>query len=80
MYAKPIFYVLAVHFTISGTPGHGSLLLPGTAGEKARKLIDKMMDFRQSEEQRLEANNELTVGDVTTVNLTMMSVSNCPKN
>lgn len=62
-----------VHFTISGTPGHGSLLLPGTAGEKARKLIDKMMDFRQSEEQRLEANNEMTVGDVTTVNLTMMS-------
>lgn len=69
------FIVLAVHFFISGTAGHGSLLLNGTAGEKARYLIDKMIDFRQQEEQRLESNPELTLGDVTTINLTMMSVS-----
>ncbi|XP_065088295.1 aminoacylase-1-like [Ochlerotatus camptorhynchus] len=62
-----------VHFFISGTAGHGSLLLNGTAGEKARYLIDKMIDFRQQEEQRLENNPELTLGDVTTINLTMMS-------
>lgn len=49
--------------------------MEGTAGEKARNLIDKMMDFRQHEERRLESNPELTLGDVTTINLTMMSVS-----
>ncbi|XP_055588182.1 aminoacylase-1-like [Uranotaenia lowii] len=60
-------------FYISGSPGHGSLILQNTAGEKARKLIDRMMDFRRAEEEKLLNNPNLTVGDVTTVNLTMMS-------
>ncbi|XP_055588181.1 aminoacylase-1-like [Uranotaenia lowii] len=62
-----------VNFYISGTPGHGSLLLKNTAGEKARLLIDRMMDFRKHEETRLANNSKLFIGDVTTVNLTMMS-------
>uniref|UniRef100_A0A1Q3FMK3 N-acyl-aliphatic-L-amino acid amidohydrolase n=1 Tax=Culex tarsalis TaxID=7177 RepID=A0A1Q3FMK3_CULTA len=61
------------YFHISGTPGHGSLLLKDTAGEKARKLIDKLMDFRKGELKKLEDNPELSLGDVTTVNITMMS-------
>uniref|UniRef100_A0A1Q3EWP8 N-acyl-aliphatic-L-amino acid amidohydrolase n=1 Tax=Culex tarsalis TaxID=7177 RepID=A0A1Q3EWP8_CULTA len=61
-----------VYFHIAGTPGHGSLLLKDTAGEKARKLIDKLMDLRSSEAQKLADNPELTEGDITTVNLTMM--------
>ncbi|XP_039446627.1 aminoacylase-1B-like [Culex pipiens pallens] len=61
-----------VYFHISGTPGHGSLLLKDTAGEKARKLIDKLMDLRSSEARKLADNPELTEGDITTVNLTMM--------
>lgn len=31
------------------------------------------MEFRANEVQRLENNPELTIGDVTTVNLTMLS-------
>uniref|UniRef100_A0A8D8B7T8 N-acyl-aliphatic-L-amino acid amidohydrolase n=2 Tax=Culex pipiens TaxID=7175 RepID=A0A8D8B7T8_CULPI len=61
-----------VFFYISGTPGHGSLLLEGTAGEKARKLLDRLYDFRSSEAKKLEDNPELTIGDTTIVNLTMM--------
>ncbi|XP_058812648.1 aminoacylase-1B-like [Topomyia yanbarensis] len=59
------------NFYISGTPGHGSLLLSGTAGEKARKLLDRMMDYRAMEEKKLENNPELSIGDVTMLNLTM---------
>lgn len=73
----PLFYgersVWHVLFHISGTPGHGSLLLKGTAGEKARYIIDKLMDMRAREVKKMEDNPELTIGDVTTVNITMMS-------
>ncbi|KAF4524215.1 hypothetical protein B566_EDAN013335 [Ephemera danica] len=55
-----------------GTPGHGSLLLPDTAGEKLRHVIDRFMDFRRSELTKLEQDAKLTIGDVTTVNLTMV--------
>ncbi|KAF4530315.1 hypothetical protein B566_EDAN018457 [Ephemera danica] len=55
-----------------GTPGHGSLLLPDTAGEKLRHVIDRFMDFRRSEQIKLEQDAKLTIGDVTTVNLTMV--------
>lgn len=40
-----------------------------------RVVIDRFMDFRQKEKERLEQDESLTVGDVTTVNLTMVSVS-----
>jgi aminoacylase len=49
------------------------LLLKDTAGEKARILLDRFMDFRANEVKKLENNPALTVGDVTTVNLVIMS-------
>lgn len=61
-----------MQFRCSGTPGHGSLLLKNTAAEKVRYLIDKFMDYRANEVHKLENNPEFTIGDVTTVNLTMM--------
>ncbi|XP_053682847.1 aminoacylase-1B-like [Sabethes cyaneus] len=73
----PLFYgersVWHVLFHISGTPGHGSLLLKDTAGQKARYIIDKLMDMREREVKKLEENPDLTIGDVTTINITMMS-------
>jgi aminoacylase len=57
-----------------GTPGHGSLLLPDTAGEKVRIIIDHFMDFREQERKKLVSNPSLTVADVTTVNLTQLKV------
>ncbi|PZC78193.1 hypothetical protein B5X24_HaOG202527 [Helicoverpa armigera] len=56
-----------------GKSGHGSLLLPDNSGEKLRYMIDKFMDLRQESKKKLADNPELTIGDVTTVNLTMLS-------
>lgn len=72
----PVFYaersVWRVDFVCRGTTGHGSLLLENTAGEKIRYIIDKMMDFRAQQVERLKNNPELTIGDVTTANLTIL--------
>jgi hypothetical protein len=57
-----------------GTTGHGSLLLPDTAGEKVRIIIEHFMDFREQEKKKLDSDPSLTVGDVTTVNLTQLKV------
>uniref|UniRef100_A0A6P4FWV1 N-acyl-aliphatic-L-amino acid amidohydrolase n=1 Tax=Drosophila rhopaloa TaxID=1041015 RepID=A0A6P4FWV1_DRORH len=62
-----------VYFHISGTAGHGSLLLPNTAGEKLNYIVGKMMEFRKIQVQRLQNNPELVIGDVTTINLTKVS-------
>lgn len=58
----------------SGQPGHALLLLDNTAGEKAEKIIHKLYEFRRQEKQKLENDSNLTISDVTTVNLTMMEV------
>lgn len=72
----PVYYaersVWRVHFICNGTGGHGSLLHKNTAGEKLRRIIDYLMDFREKEVQRLAKHPEWTVGDVTTVNLTVI--------
>jgi len=57
-----------------GTTGHGSLLLPDTAGEKVRIIIEHFMDFREQEKKKLDSDPSLTLGDVTTVNLTRLKV------
>lgn len=59
-----------VKVTCQGNPGHGSRFIEGTAAEKLRLIITKFLNFRQQEKLRLEANRNLTLGDVTTVNLT----------
>lgn len=50
-------------------------MLPETAGEKLHYVIDKFMKYRLQEKTRLESDPTLTVGDVTTVNLTRLFVS-----
>lgn len=56
-----------------GMAGHGMLLLKDTAGEKLHNVIGKFLTFRKCESEKLENNPELTIADVTTVNLTMIS-------
>ncbi|KAL0277548.1 UNVERIFIED_CONTAM: hypothetical protein PYX00_004793 [Menopon gallinae] len=64
--------VVQIEFTIPGTEGHGSLLLRDTAGEKLRRLLDFVMQFRQTQVDKLESNPDILIGDVTTANLTMI--------
>ncbi|XP_026754819.1 aminoacylase-1-like [Galleria mellonella] len=61
-----------LHVNCTGPPGHGSLLIPNTAGEKLRYIIDKFMDFREEQNKILHGDSKLTIGDVTTVNLTQV--------
>ncbi|CAH0702542.1 unnamed protein product [Spodoptera exigua] len=61
-----------IHVHCTGQPGHGSLLLPNTAGEKLRYIIDKFMDLRAEQKKILDSNPKLTIGDVTTINLTQI--------
>lgn len=61
-----------LHIHCPGQPGHGSLLLDNTAGEKVQYLLNKFFEFRQKEKKKLQDNPSLTIGDVTTVNLTQL--------
>lgn len=70
-YGERTSWRMRLHFT--GTTGHGSLLLENTAAEKFVSVINRFMEFRAKELEKLKQNNELTIGDVTTVNLTMLS-------
>ncbi|KAI5639494.1 peptidase family m20/M25/M40 domain-containing protein [Phthorimaea operculella] len=62
-----------IDVTCPGKSGHGSLLLPDNCGEKVRYIIDKFMDLRQESKKKLESNPDLTIGDVTSINLTILS-------
>uniref|UniRef100_A0A8C9LC95 N-acyl-aliphatic-L-amino acid amidohydrolase n=1 Tax=Pavo cristatus TaxID=9049 RepID=A0A8C9LC95_PAVCR len=55
-----------------GSPGHGSRFITNTAAEKLHKVITSFLAFRESEKQRLKSNTSLTLGDVTSLNLTML--------
>ncbi|XP_028169805.1 aminoacylase-1A-like [Ostrinia furnacalis] len=61
-----------IEVTCRGKSGHGSLLLPDNNGEKIRYIIDKFMDLRGESKKKLEDDPSLTIGDVTSVNLTQL--------
>uniref|UniRef100_A0A8B9ESY3 N-acyl-aliphatic-L-amino acid amidohydrolase n=1 Tax=Anser cygnoides TaxID=8845 RepID=A0A8B9ESY3_ANSCY len=56
----------------TGSPGHGSRFISNTAAEKMHKVITSFLAFRESEKQRLKSDTRLTLGDVTSLNLTML--------
>lgn len=60
-----------IEVTCPGNPGHGSMFIENNAGEKLRRVIESFLTLRDKEEARMKANN-LTLGDVTTVNLTVI--------
>ena len=72
----PLYYGERSKFWIKvicpGSPGHGSRFLENTAAEKAARVINRLHQFREEQRVKLESNSRLTLGDVTTVNVTMM--------
>lgn len=73
----PVFYgernVFWIRIMCPGSPGHGSRFLENNAALKAQYIINKLLDYRAKEKARLESDPNLTLGDVTTVNLNIMS-------
>jgi len=72
----PVYYgernVFWVKITCPGSPGHGSRFLENTAGEKAQYMINKLLGYREQERKKMMEDPNLTLGDVTSVNLTIM--------
>ncbi|XP_063680408.1 aminoacylase-1-like isoform X1 [Bolinopsis microptera] len=64
--------------TFSGNPGHGSRFIENTAVEKMRKLVNKALDYRENQRKRLLADACMTLGEVTTVNVTMIHGGTTP--
>lgn len=62
-----------IQFNCRGTTGHGSLLHKDTCGEKVAFILNKFLAFREQEVRKLEADPTLSIGDVTTINLTMIA-------
>lgn len=69
-------FSIEVTFHCYGTTGSPDTPLTATAGEKVRVVVDRAMDFRKAEKEKLESDPSLTIGDVTSLNLTMMKVNN----
>ncbi|ESO83653.1 hypothetical protein LOTGIDRAFT_197114 [Lottia gigantea] len=61
-----------VKVNIKGAPGHGSTFIKNTAADKFNKIVNKFLDLRAEQEKRLESDPNLRLGDVTSVNLTMV--------
>ena len=61
-----------VRVKCEGNPGHGSRFIQNTAAEKLQKVIKSFLDFRHSEEERLNKSSCMFLGDVTSVNMTML--------
>ena len=73
----PLFYgernEYWVKFRCPGNPGHGSRFIENTAGEKVQYLMNKLLNFRKEQKKIYDSDDNLTLGDVTTVNMTYMS-------
>ncbi|XP_077982510.1 aminoacylase-1-like [Glandiceps talaboti] len=63
---RPIWWV---NVKCVGNPGHGSRFIENTAAEKLQKVINSFLAFREEQKQLLQKNEELKLGDVTTVNM-----------
>ncbi|XP_043466015.1 aminoacylase-1-like [Leptopilina heterotoma] len=68
-YAEKSRYRMWVH--CPGEAGHGSSLLNNTSAEKLRVIIDRFMDYRASEKDKLK-DPKVKNGNITSINLTML--------
>ncbi|KAJ1665498.1 adenylate cyclase [Coemansia sp. RSA 1813] len=66
-----------VRFVAHGNTGHGSQFIEDTAAEKLLPIVNKMMELRGEQLEMFhtpkEDGSQRTLGDVITVNLTMMA-------
>jgi len=71
-----IFYpvMTEVQFTARGNTGHALRFIENTAAEKLQFVINRLLEVRTNEKARLESNPNLSMGDVTSVNMTMIQV------
>ncbi|CAA92446.2 N-acyl-aliphatic-L-amino acid amidohydrolase [Caenorhabditis elegans] len=62
-----------VKVTFPGNPGHGSQFMENTAMEKLERFLASARKFRNEQKVVLESNPNLTLGDVTTLNVNIVN-------
>ena len=70
-YDERVSWNILIHCT--GNTGHSLFFIENTAAEKLLYIINKFMDLRKKEIERL-ADPKLKLGDVTTINLVKIEV------
>ncbi|KAJ4450809.1 hypothetical protein ANN_02239 [Periplaneta americana] len=70
VYGERSIWQLTYH--VNGAAGSSELIPSGTAAEKLRIVLNRAMEYRQTQKEKLESDASLTTGDVTTLNLTVM--------
>lgn len=60
------------HIHCPGGTGHGSNLIENTAAEKLQYIINKLLNFRETEKRKLKMNTNLIISDVININLTRL--------
>lgn len=70
-YGERTLFRIWIH--CNGTTGHASLLPNNTAGEKLLLILEKFTKFRNAEQEKLK-NPKIRIGNVTSINLTMIKV------
>ncbi|XP_075430342.1 aminoacylase-1 isoform X2 [Ascaphus truei] len=70
-YGEKCPWWLTIH--CGGNPGHGSRFIENTAATKLYSMISRFLEFREKEKKRMQSDPLLTLGDVTTVNLTKVN-------
>ena len=73
LYCLAYFNVAIWRIFNLGNPGHGSRFIENTAAEKVQHLTNKLLGFREEQKKIYNSSPDMTLGDVTTVNLTYMS-------
>ncbi|XP_043466050.1 aminoacylase-1A-like [Leptopilina heterotoma] len=67
-YGERTVFQIWIH--CSGTSGHSSVFVPNTAAQKLRLVINRLLDFRESEEMKYQDPKQRD--NVTSINLTML--------
>ena len=70
-----ISHISDLRVTATGKTGHASIMSADSAAEKLHHVINKLLGLRTEQNQLLESNSEIHLGDVTSVNMTMLAVS-----
>lgn len=65
--------ISALELICEGQGGHGSIPHENTPGEKVLYMLQKFMEFRRNESEKLKNDPKLNLGDISTVNLTMLN-------
>lgn len=65
--------ISAIRFTCVGNSGHSSRFHENAAADKMQSVLEKFLAFQRSEKEKLKNNPDWTLGDVTTMNLTIIS-------